>query len=53
MSNKLDWHTEKLKRPKQRKPYARSTEVHEDKKRYDRKKERDQAKRLIKDYVNG
>jgi len=51
MGKKLDWHTEKLKRPKQRKPFARSTEIHEDKKRYDRNEHRKTSKNLIKDYL--
>jgi len=51
MNKKEDWHTEKLRRPKQRKPFARSTEIHEDKKRYNRAEDRKVTEQLIKEYI--
>jgi hypothetical protein len=48
---KLDWYSEKKKKPKGRKPFARLTDIHEDKKRYDRSKGREEIKQIIKEYM--
>jgi hypothetical protein len=51
MTKKLDWYSMKYKKPKQRKPYARSTDIHEDKRRYDRSKDKRISKKIIEEHM--
>lgn len=51
MSEKTDWYSIKYKKPKQRNPYSKPTEAHRDRKKYDRTKDKQKIKNLIKDYM--
>lgn len=51
MNNKTNWYSRKKKKHGQRNPYARSTEVHVDRTRYDRTKGKQAVKNLIREYT--
>jgi hypothetical protein len=51
MNKKLDWYTEKRRRPKGRQPFAKITDIHEDKRRYDRSKDREELQQIRKEYI--